>query len=69
LLETGGVNLKYVLIFIGLIILTFITFSVLGAVLDAQSGDEALLGVSVLAIQNAAIITLLIYLISKQNKK
>jgi len=61
--------LKYVLIFIGLIILAFITFSVLAVVMDVQSGDEAFLGVSVLAIQNTAIITFLIYLASKQNKK
>lgn len=42
---------------------------VLGAVWDMQSGDEAFVGVSVLAIQNSAIITFLIYFASKKNKK
>ena len=61
--------MKYVLIFIGLIVLAFISFMVMAGVLGAESNDEALVGVSVLAIQNTAIITFLIYLVSKQNKK
>ena len=61
--------MKYVLIFISLIVLAFISFSVIGGILGADSNDEALVGVSVLAIQNTVIITLLIYLVSKKNKK
>lgn len=61
--------MKYVWIFIGLIVLAFICFNILGAVLGAESIDEASVGIGVLAIQNTAIITLLIYLVSKQNKK
>ncbi|MCZ2260921.1 hypothetical protein KSU66_20935 [Sporosarcina sp. G11-34] len=60
--------MKYILMFIGLIILAFISFIVIGSILGAESNDEVLVGVSVLAIQNTAIITLLIYLISKKNK-
>jgi len=55
--------------FIGLIFLAFISFIVIGSILGVESNDEVLVGVIVLALQNTAIITLLIYLISKQNKK
>jgi len=55
--------------FIGLIFLAFISFIVIGTILGAESNDEVLVGVIVLALQNTAIITLLIYLISKKNKK
>ena len=58
--------MKYVLIFIGLMVLAFISFMVMGGILGAESNDEALVGVSVLAIQNTAIITLLIYLVSRE---
>lgn len=60
--------MKYVLIFISLIIVAFVSFSVIGGMLGAESNDEGLVGVSVLAIQNTVIITLLIYLVSKKNK-
>ncbi|WP_313894405.1 hypothetical protein [Psychrobacillus sp.] len=61
--------MKYVLIFIGLIVLAFISFNVIAGILGADTNDEALVGIIVLAMQNTAIITFLIYLVSKQNKK
>lgn len=58
--------MKYVLIFIGLMILAFISFMFLGGVLGIGSGDEVFIGISVLAVQNSVIIAFLIYLVSKQ---
>ncbi|WP_286923768.1 MULTISPECIES: hypothetical protein [Lysinibacillus] len=50
-------------------VLAFISSRVLDNILGAQSNDETIIGISVLAIQNTAIITLLIYLVLKQNSK
>ncbi|PIC85630.1 hypothetical protein CSV72_12335 [Sporosarcina sp. P20a] len=61
--------MKYVLIFIGLMILAFISFMFLGEVLRIGNGDEVFVGISVLAMQSSVIITFLIYLVLKQKKK
>lgn len=55
--------MKYIWIFIGVVLLSLLGFILAGIAL----GDET--GVVLLAVQNSVIITFLIYFLLKQNRK
>lgn len=65
----GGIQLKYVGIFVGLFILSFIIFNIVALITGATSNEEEMVAIIVVCIQNIAIITLLIYIAQMLRKK
>lgn len=61
--------MKYIGIFIGLFVLSFIIFNLVALVTGATANEEELVAIIVLCIQNIAIITLLIYIAQRLRKK
>jgi len=59
---------KYMGIFIGLFILSFIVFNLVGLITGATTNEEEMVAIIVVSIQNVAIITLLIYIAQKLGK-
>jgi len=55
-------------IFIGLFILSFIVFNLVGLITGATTNEEEMVAIIVVSIQNVAIITLLIYIAQKLGK-
>ncbi|MFC6038977.1 hypothetical protein ACFPYN_05855 [Paenisporosarcina macmurdoensis] len=60
--------MKYTGIFIGLFILSFIVFNLVGLITGATTNEEDMVAIIVVSIQNVAIITLLIYIAQKLGK-
>ncbi|MBW9235282.1 hypothetical protein JQK62_24380 [Leptospira santarosai] len=60
--------MKYTGIFIGLFILSFIVFNLVGLITGATTNEEEMVAIIVVSIQNVAIITLLIYIAQKLGK-
>ena len=60
--------MKYTGIFIGLFILSFFVFNLVGLITGATTNEEEMVAIIVVSIQNVAIITLLIYIAQKLGK-
>ncbi|AYC30538.1 hypothetical protein [Paenisporosarcina cavernae] len=54
--------MKYIGIFIGVLIMTFLLFLLAGMVFNASSTDESSVLLIVIALQNAVIISFLLYM-------
>ncbi|MFE8699821.1 hypothetical protein ACFYKX_04205 [Cytobacillus sp. FJAT-54145] len=61
--------MKYIGIFIGLFVLSYIIFNLVALVTGATTNEEEMVAIIVLCIQNIAIITLLIYIAQRLRKK
>jgi len=66
--KLGGIRVKYTGIFVGLFILSFIVFNLVGLITGATTNEEEMVAIIVVSIQNVAIITLLIYIAQKLGK-
>ena len=60
--------MKYTGIFIGLFILSFIVFNLVGLITGATTNEEEMVAIIVVSIQNVVIITFLIYIAQKLGK-
>ncbi|WP_077618389.1 hypothetical protein [Bacillus sinesaloumensis] len=61
--------MKYIGIFIGLFVLSFIVFNLVALVTGATTNEVEMVALIVLCIQNITIITLLIYIAQRLRKK
>ncbi|MEO2078278.1 MAG: hypothetical protein ABGX20_23360 [Bacillus sp. (in: firmicutes)] len=61
--------MRYIGVFIGLLILSFIIFNLVALITGATTNEEEMVAIIVVCIQNVAIITLLIYIAQKLRKR